>query len=82
MQRLPVCAITCGILMLSAGPSTLAATPLGAAFTYQGKLELNGSPVTDTSPGCDFEFSLWDDPAAGAQIASVAAQPVTVTAPL
>ncbi len=30
---------------------------VGNAFTYQGRLTENGSPVTDT---CDFEFSLWD----------------------
>ena len=28
---------------------------LGTEFTYQGRLTLNGGPVTDT---CDFRFSL------------------------
>ncbi len=38
---------------------------VNAFFTYQGQLVFGGVPVTST---CDFEFSLWDDPAAGAQI--------------
>jgi len=33
---------------------------MGTAFTYQGELRQGSSPVTDT---CQFEFSLWDDPA-------------------
>lgn len=48
-------------------PAT-AAMPMGTAFTYQGLLEDGGGPVTNTSPGCDFEFTLWDDPSAGSQI--------------
>ena len=27
--------------------------------TYQGQLKLNGSPITNMGPGCDFEFSLF-----------------------
>jgi len=38
--------------------------PMGTAFTYQGRLEYNGSAVTDT---CDFEFTLWDSLAGGLQ---------------
>ena len=33
------------------------ATPLGTAFTFQGRLDRVGEPFTGT---CNFEFSLWD----------------------
>ena len=36
----------------------VALTNQSSGFTYQGKLELDGSAVTDT---CDFLFSLWDN---------------------
>ncbi len=38
-----------------------AAAPAGTAFTYQGQLKEGGVPVP--GPTCDFDFSLWDDPA-------------------
>jgi hypothetical protein len=38
--------------------SAWGAMPLGTAFTYQGRIERNGSPVSDA---CDFQFSLWED---------------------
>ncbi len=45
--------------------SARGAETLGTALTYQGQLRLNGGLVSDT---CDCLFSLWDDPAAGAQV--------------
>lgn len=38
---------------------------VGTAFTYQGRLEQNGSPV---SGACDLQFSLWDAATAGNQV--------------
>lgn len=38
---------------------------LGTAFTYQGRLQQNDSPV---SGNCDFQFSLWDAASGGAQV--------------
>jgi hypothetical protein len=38
---------------------------LGTSFTYQGRLEDAGGPVTGS---CDFNFTLWDDPNSGSQI--------------
>lgn len=50
---------------------------LGTAFTYQGVLKQGGSPVNSS---CDFQFSLWDAEAAGAQVGStLAAANVTVS---
>ncbi len=55
------------LLYLFSGIAAVAA-PLGTAFTYQGRLEQNGSPVNGT---VNMAFSLWDDPAAGTQVGSV-----------
>ena len=68
MSRVVVCTSMVTLALLTA--FLIAATPLGTAFTFQGQLKLSGSPVDNTSPGCDFEFSLWDDPSAGNQLGS------------
>lgn len=55
-----------------------AAEPVGTAFTYQGRLEQEGSPVSDT---CSFQFSLWTDATEtdpGAQIGSTISQSMDV----
>jgi len=49
--------------------------PVGAAFTYQGQLASAGSPV---NASCDFQFSLWDDAAAGAQMGATLAPTLAV----
>lgn len=41
--------------------------PLGTGFTYQGRLQRNGSPVDDT---CNFLFNLWNAESGGDQIGS------------
>ncbi len=40
---------------------------VGTAFTYQGRLVQNGSPVTGI---CDFQFSLWDFASGSTQVGS------------
>lgn len=48
------------------GEATIQAA-LGTAFTYQGRLNKDGNPVSGT---CDFQFSLWDALSGGTQIGS------------
>src|SRR5678816_4301882 len=47
----------------TAGPQALACT----GFTYQGQLKKANGLVNAV---CDFQFSLWDDASAGAQLGS------------
>jgi hypothetical protein len=55
--------IVCGLLLALTGSvgaqdqDTGIQATLGSAFTYQGRLLKDGTPVNDT---CDFQFSLWD----------------------
>ncbi|MEM7114593.1 MAG: pectinesterase family protein [Chloroflexota bacterium] len=51
------------------------ASPVGAAFTYQGRLNDNGVAANGSY---DFEFSLYDDLAAGVQVGSTVAQTIAV----
>ena len=57
-------------LILPSDARSAAETRASAAFTYQGHLEQDGQPVTAS---CDFEFSLWDDAQAGAQVGNTQA---------
>jgi hypothetical protein len=41
------------------------AGPVSAGFTYQGRLELDGGPVTAS---CDLQFALWDAASGGTQV--------------
>lgn len=50
-------------LVRASAPAALS----GAAFTYQGRLEMAGKPYTGS---CDFQFGLWDAAAAGSQVGS------------
>ncbi len=55
-------------ILLLATLQLRAQTPQGTSFTYQGELRQNGLPVTNTSPGVDMVFVLWDAPTGGSQI--------------
>ena len=50
---------------------TSAQGPVGLDFTYQGYLTGDDLPIDGT---CDFQFTLWDDPAAGAQVGPLVEQ--------
>ena len=76
MPRNAAIVLTIASLLTAVG--TAGADDVGTAFTYQGELEDNGTPV---NADCDFEFTLWDmpDTGTGTQIGSAVAKTVTVT---
>jgi hypothetical protein len=65
------------LLLLVAAPAW--AAPLGTAFTYQGQLSLDGSPVDGSY---DFEFRLCDAASGGFPTATRIAEDVAVSAGL
>lgn len=59
-------ALTAAVVMALLCPRA-SGEPVGSAFTYQGVLDRDGSPVTGLA---DIRFSLWDAPSGGANVAS------------
>ena len=53
---------------IDAGPQSI----VGTGFTYQGQLKQSGATF---SGNCDFQFTLWDDPTAGAQVTGAVSKP-------
>jgi len=47
------------------------AADLGTAFTYQGRLRLEGLPLNQA---CDLQFSLWTAAAGGSQVAAASSR--------
>jgi hypothetical protein len=65
--------VMAGMLVSTTGSvAAPGATPLGQAFTYQGRLDRDGQPFSGL---CNFQFKLWDDPSAGSQVGSTVSQP-------
>lgn len=69
-----VLALMAGIA-LAQTPRSPEATPLGAAFTYQGKLEVSDAPYSGT---CDMVFGLYDILSGGAALGTVTKTGVSV----
>ena len=73
-MRLAICGL---MLFPSILAGSAAASPLGTDFTYQGKLDLSGSPINGSA---DFQFKLFGALSGGSQIGStLSVNNVTVT---
>ncbi len=64
MKRARSTILSIGVLVLC--QASAGAVPLSTAFTYQGQLKLDGSPINGTA---DFQFTLWDAASGPAQVA-------------
>ncbi len=67
LTLLAILAVSTSSAAAQAGTPSPAASALGTAFTYQGKLTSGGEPVNGSY---DFEFKLYNDPSAGSQVGS------------
>ena len=56
------CITLAAITVAVVGLELAIAAPMGTAFTYQGRLELNGQPVSEAVDAC---FTLYDAATAG-----------------
>lgn len=63
---LVVALLAAALPLVSIGPA-FAQTPIGTAFTYQGNVDLSGSPLNATA---DFQFKLFGALSGGTQIGS------------
>lgn len=64
--RVFVLMVACAVC-LSVSPYHANADEIGTAFSYQGRLVKNGTPVTSVSPHCNFTLRLWDAASGGNQ---------------
>jgi len=69
-------ALAAGISQAQGPGSAGIQAPLGTAFTYQGQLKENGSPVNDT---CDFQFTLYDAAEGGTSLGTQTRTGVSVS---
>ena len=68
---LPMAALAI-VLLAAAGAAALEPqpeSPVTSGLTYQGRLASDGGRQVDDT--CGFQFTLWDDPAAGSQVGPV-----------
>jgi hypothetical protein len=65
-----------GLLTITVFAGHAQAADIGTAFTFQGRLVKDGTPVTSSAPHCDFTFGLFDVPAGGS---GVGASPQALT---
>ncbi|MCA9309851.1 MAG: hypothetical protein KDA21_01515, partial [Phycisphaerales bacterium] len=64
-----------GVLGLALGTTQAGVFGDGTGFTYQGRLESNGAPLTDN---VDFRFRLYDQPTGGGLVGSLTSSNVPV----
>lgn len=64
-------AVCAAVLLLGTAGSSIASSPVGTGFTYQGQLTQGGTLVNGT---CDFQFALYDAAADGAPIGATETQ--------
>ncbi|MEK6676224.1 MAG: tail fiber domain-containing protein [Planctomycetota bacterium] len=70
--------VFCALLAIQMG--TAVGAPLGTAFTYQGRLIKNSSPIGNPSPVvCDMTFGLWDASVAGNQVGTSPVGPLPIS---
>lgn len=67
MNRCVIALLTCLVTSLAPAPTASAASPFSTGFSYQGRLEINGRPLSGL---VTLQFVLFDAPSGGSAIGS------------